>query len=102
MTADNTTPIERIGMVVFGALVVIAMPVLGLINTLGGSMSGMFEYVNGEESGYALSQAGVPEAADLTAAPIIAPNSRAILLAVALLVLGLLAVYRLRAVSGAA
>jgi len=87
-------------MIVFGALIVIAMPIIGLINTFAGSMSGMFEYVEGEESGYALSQAGVPEAAEITAQPIVGPNVRAILIAVALIVLGLLAVYRLSVVSG--
>ncbi len=88
-------------MIVIGALVVIALPIIGTLNTVGGSMSAMIAYAEGESSGYALTQAAVPEAAEITASPLVGPNTRAILIAVAILVLGAVAVYRLISLSGA-
>lgn len=95
MTEAQPTPVERIGMIVIGALIAVAMPIIGIINTLGGSMSAMIAYAEGDSSGYALTQSGVPEAAEITASPIVGPNTRAVLILVALLILGILAVYRL-------
>jgi hypothetical protein len=100
MTHEKITTVERVGMVIFGGLVVLAMPILGLLNTFAGSMSGMVEYMDGESAGYALAQSGVPEAAEITATPIVGPNIRATLLAIGLIVFGLMVVYRLISVSG--
>ncbi len=102
MTTEPITAVEKAVMLVFGALIVLAMPVLGLIVTVTGSMSPMIAWAQGESSGYALSAAGVPEGAEIVASPIIGPNARAMLIAVALVLLGLLAVYKLFQPSGEA
>jgi len=95
MTDETITTVEKAVMLANAALVVIAMPVIGLIVTLGGSMSPMVSWVQGESSGYALSAAGIPEGAQVAASPLIGPNARALLIAVALVLFGLLAVYKL-------
>lgn len=95
MTQEHLTAVERTGMIVIGALLVIAMPIIGTLNTIGGSMSAMIAYTEGDSSGYALTQAAVPEAAEITATPLVGPNTRAWLILVALLVLGAVAIYRL-------
>ena len=95
MTEENISTVDKAVMIVVGALVVIAMPILGLIVTVTGSMSPMIAWAQGESSGYALSAAGVPEGAEIVASPIVGPNARAMLLAIALVLLGLLAVYKL-------
>ena len=97
---DEITSVERVGMLLIGALVVIAMPVLGLLVTLTGSMSPMVSYSTAESSGYALTTGAIPDGAAVTAAPIVEPNLRAAMLAVAVVILGFLAIYRLLAVSG--
>lgn len=95
MTGEQLTGPERVGMVVINALVLVALPLTGLLNVFGGSMSGMVEYMADGSAGYALAQSGVPEAAEITGMPIVGPNTRAWLLLVAFIVLGILAVYRL-------
>ncbi|MFW6383990.1 MAG: hypothetical protein ACOCZC_01165 [Halodesulfurarchaeum sp.] len=95
MTDEHLTGPERVGMIVINALVLVALPLTGLLSIFGGSMSGMVEYVEDGEAGYALAQSGVPDAAEITATPIVGINTRAWLLLVAIVVLGLLAVYRL-------
>lgn len=95
MTKENLTAVERLGMIVMGALVVIALPIMGILNTIGGSMSAMIAYTEGDSSGYALTQAGVPEAAEITATPLVSPTFRAWMLLLFILVLGGIAVYRL-------
>ncbi|MFW5900494.1 MAG: hypothetical protein ACOCTH_01800 [Halodesulfurarchaeum sp.] len=100
MTHETITAVERAGMVLFAGLIVLAMPIIGLLNTVGGSMSGMVEYMEDGESGYALAQSAVPEAAEITATPIVGPNVRATMLAIALNVFALMVVYRMVSVSG--
>ena len=87
-------------MAIFGGLVVLAMPIIGLLNTVGGSMSGMFEYMAEGEAGYALAQSAIPEAAEITATPIVGPNIRATMLAIALIVFAIMVVYRMVSISG--
>ncbi|AOW79911.1 hypothetical protein HTSR_0720 [Halodesulfurarchaeum formicicum] len=100
MTQEHITAVEQAGMVIIGALVVIAMPVIGLLVTLTGSMSPMISYATEDGTAYALSQSAVPEGAEILATPLVGPNVRAAMLAIALVVLGVVAVYRLVAVSG--
>lgn len=95
MATENVTTVEKAVMLVTGALFVIAMPVIGLIVTFAGSMSPMVAYSTGESSGYALSAGGIPEGAQVVASPVIGPNTRAMLIAVGLVLFGLLAVYKL-------
>ena len=100
MTTEHLTAFERAAMIVFAGLLILAMPVIGVLNTIAGSMSGMIEYGEGDSAGYALAQSGVPEGVDVTAMPIIEPNLRATILAVALIVLALMVVYRFISISG--
>ncbi|MFB6085182.1 MAG: hypothetical protein ABEJ84_00010 [Halodesulfurarchaeum sp.] len=95
MTQEHLTAVERTGMIVIGGLFVIALPIMGILNVIGGSMSAMIAYTKGDTSGHALTQAAVPEGAKITAAPLVGPNTRAWLILLALLVLGAVAVYRL-------
>jgi asparagine N-glycosylation enzyme membrane subunit Stt3 len=100
MTHDTITAVERAGMVVFATIVILALPIIGLLNTVGGSMSGMVEYMEGDAAGYALAQSAVPEAAEITATPVVGPNTRAALLAFGLVLFALLALYRFVSISG--
>ncbi len=102
MTHEHLSAFERAAMIVFAGLVVLALPIIGVLNTIAGSMSGMIEYGTGDSAGYALSQSGIPEGMDATAMPIIEPNLRATILAIALIVLGLMVVYRFASLSGGA
>jgi len=95
MTEQTVTTVEKLVMLVTGALVIVAMPVLGLIVTVTGSMSPMVVYSQGDSSGYALAPGAIPEGAEILTTPIIGPNARAMLLAAALVLFGLLAVYKL-------
>ncbi|AKH98111.1 hypothetical protein [Halanaeroarchaeum sulfurireducens] len=97
---EHISPVERVGMLLIGALVVIAMPVLGLLVTVTGSMSAMVSYTTGDGAGHALTTGAIPDGATVTAAPVVEPNLRAIILSVALVLLGFLAIYRLLSVSG--
>ncbi|MFW6458712.1 MAG: hypothetical protein ACOCY6_04785 [Halodesulfurarchaeum sp.] len=99
MTEETLTGPERAGTIVINALVLIALPLTGLLSIFSGSMSGMVEYTADGETGYALAQSAVPEAADITAIPLIGINTRAWLLLLALVLLGGLAVYRLSTFS---
>ena len=100
MTEENISTVDKAVMLASGALVLIAMPIVGLIVTFGGSMSPMLTWVQGESSGHALSAAGVPEGAQIVASPLIGPNLRAALLVLALTLMGILAVYKLLQVGG--
>lgn len=102
MTQEHITAVERTGMIVIGALLVIALPIMGILNTIGGSMSAMIAYAEGDSSGYALTEAAVPEAAEITASPLVGPNFRAWLILLAILVLGGVAIYRLGTFGDAA
>jgi uncharacterized membrane protein len=95
MTDENLTTVDKAVMLVTGAIFVIAMPVIGLIVTLAGSMSPMVTYMTGESSGYALSAGAIPEGAQVATTPLVGPNARAALIAVALVLFGLLAIYKL-------
>ena len=99
MTTEPIDTVEKAVMLVVGALVVIAMPVLGLLVTVTGSMSPMLTYTQGDSSGHALAAGGVPDGATIVNTPIIGPNARAMLIAAALVLLGFLAVYKLFAPS---
>lgn len=100
MTQEHITAVERTGMIIIAALLVIAMPIIGILNTIGGSMSAMVAYTEGESSGYALAESAAPEAAEITASPMVGPNTRAVVIAAALIVLGALAIYRYVSLSG--
>ncbi|MFB6114155.1 MAG: hypothetical protein ABEJ58_08670 [Halodesulfurarchaeum sp.] len=95
MTEENITAVDKAVMIASGALVVLGMPVAGILVTITGSMSPMVTWAKGDSTGHALSAAGIPEGAQVVSSPLILPNTRALLLVIAVLLLGLLALYKL-------
>jgi len=95
----NITTADRIAMYIGGGLMVLAIPVMGLINVLAGYESPMYVYETTQggstTTGYAITQGTVPQAAELIHSPLIAPNIRAYIIALALVIFGLYAAYRL-------
>lgn len=94
MTEDNITTVDRAVMLAGGALVLIAMPILGILVTLSGSMSPMVAWAKGDSSGHALAASGIPDGAHVVSSPFIGPNARAALVVLAVVLFGLLALYK--------
>ncbi|MFB6266142.1 MAG: hypothetical protein ABEI31_00675 [Halodesulfurarchaeum sp.] len=93
MAREPVTTVEKAVMLVVGALMVIAFPLIGFIVTVAGSMSPMITYSQGDSTGHALSRAGVPDGAQIVSSPLVGPNLRAYLIAIGLVLFGLLAIY---------
>ncbi|MFC7046601.1 hypothetical protein ACFQH6_15375 [Halobacteriaceae archaeon GCM10025711] len=91
---QTTDLADKLAMWIGGGLIILAIPVMGLIVTLTGSMSAMYAYTLGEESGYVLAPALAPEGAEIVASPLFSPNMRAWLIAIGLTIWGLYAIYR--------
>lgn len=95
----NITTADRIAMYVGGGLLVVAIPIMGLINVLAGYESPMYVYEltqgGSTTTGYAITPGTVPQGAELIHSPLIAPNIRAYLIAFAFIIFGLYAIYRL-------
>lgn len=97
--ATDTDLADRIAMYLGGGLVVLGIVVLGLVNLLAGHESPMtiYEVTQGGQTttGYALSPALAPSGATIVSVPPVAPNLRAYIVALGLLVFGVYAIYRL-------
>ncbi|MFB6195351.1 MAG: hypothetical protein ABEI80_04205 [Haloplanus sp.] len=95
----DLTLADRIAMYIGGGLLVLAIPVLGIINVLAGYESPMYVYRmtqgGSTTTGYAITPGTVPQGAELVHSPLIAPNLRAYLVALGLIIFGLYGVYRL-------
>jgi hypothetical protein len=98
---DTPDTADRLAMYLGGGLIVLAIPVVGIINTLTGSMTPLYVYEGTEASGQAYSAAAVPQGAEVVSAPLVDPNVRAGMVALGLAIWGLFAVYRLVAGDGA-
>lgn len=91
---QTTDLADKIAMWIGGGLIVLALPVMGLIVTLTGSMSPLYAYKAGEETGTVLAPALAPEGAEIVTSPLFSPNMRAWLIAIGLTIWGLYAIYR--------
>ncbi|MFB6153331.1 MAG: hypothetical protein ABEJ27_03670 [Halodesulfurarchaeum sp.] len=95
MTTQSIPTVDKLVMIAGMVLLLVALPIAGTVVTMGGSMSPMVTYTQGDSSGHALSVAGVPDGAQATSVPLIGVNTRAVLVALALVLFALLAVYKL-------
>lgn len=90
---------DRIAMYIGGGLLLLAIPVMGILNVLAGAESPLYVYevTQGGETttGHALAPAMAPEGASIVQSPLFDPNLRAYLVAAGLVIFGLYYVYRL-------
>jgi hypothetical protein len=87
--------VDKIAMYVGGGLMVLAIPVMGILTTITGSMAPLYAYKAGEETGHVLAPSLAPEGAEIVSSPLVDPNLRAAMVLLALLVWGGCAVYKL-------
>ena len=99
MTTDTLDLADKITMYVGGGLMLLAIPVMGILNLLAGAESPLYVYeltTAGETTtGEALAPALAPEGAAIVHSPLFDPTLRAYIIALGLLVFGLYFVYRL-------
>ncbi|MFB6155625.1 MAG: hypothetical protein ABEJ22_06990 [Haloferacaceae archaeon] len=90
---------DRIAMYLGGGLLLLAIPVMGVLNILAGAESPMYAYevTQGGETttGHALTRALAPDGATIVHSPLFAPNLRAYIAALGLIIVGAYFVYRL-------
>lgn len=92
---DELDLADRIAMYLGGGLIVLAIPVMGIVNTLAGSLAPLYAYEAGEQSGLVYAPSMAPEGAEIVTSPIFDPNVRAGLVALGLLIWAGFAVYKL-------
>jgi multisubunit Na+/H+ antiporter MnhB subunit len=92
---DEIDIADRIAMYVGGGLILLAIPVMGLVNTLAGSMAPLYAYEAGEKTGLVYAPAAAPEGAEIVTSPLFDPHLRAGLVALGLLTWAGLGVYKL-------
>lgn len=94
---DKLDLADKLAMGIGGGLIILAIPVMGFITTITGSLSPLYKY-EVMEGGEAVVKYGVgpaiPDGATILAAPLFAPNMRAWLVLIGLLILALYAVYK--------
>lgn len=99
MTNTTFDLADEIAMYVGGGLILLAIPLMGIVNLLAGAESPLYAYeltAGGETTtGTALSPALVPQGATIVHSPLFDPTVRAYLVAVGLVIFGLYFVYRL-------
>lgn len=91
----NLSTMDKLAMYLGGGLLVLAIPVMGTIVILAGSMSPLYSYEAGEQSGYVLAPAMAPEGAQIVSSPIFDPVLRGYLILAGLIILMLLGVSKL-------
>lgn len=97
MTDNNLDLADKLAMGIGGGLIILAIPVMGFLTTITGSMSALYEYKvveNGEEVVKQGVGAAIPQGAEIVTAPLFAPNLRAGLVFLGLLVFALYGVYK--------
>lgn len=88
---------DKLAMGIGGGLIILAIPVMGFLTTITGSMSAFYEYKvveGGEEVVKQGVGAAIPQGAEIVNAPLFAPNLRAGLVFLGLLVFALYGVYK--------
>lgn len=97
MSTNNLDLADKLAMGIGGGLIILAIPVMGLLTTLAGSMSPFYTYTV-VEGGETVTKTGlgpaIPEGATIVTAPLFAPNMRATLVLIGLLVFALYGVYK--------
>lgn len=91
----NLTTMDKLAMYVGGGLIILGIPVMGLIVTLGGSMSPLYAWETADKSGTVLAPSMAPEGASIVTSPIFDPVLRGYLVLLGLAIFMLLGVYKL-------
>ena len=90
---------DRIAMLLGGGLLVLAIPVMGVLNVLAGAETPLYTYeatqAGETTTGQVLAPALAPEGATIVQSPLFDPTMRAYLAAAGLIVFGLYYAYRL-------
>lgn len=98
MTDDTLDVVDKVAMTLGGGLIILAIPVIGFLTTITGSMSPLYKYQVTNEAGEAVVkygfESGIPEGATVLADPLVDPMTRAWIVFIGLLVFGLYGVYR--------
>ena len=76
----NLSSMDKLAMYIGGALIVLAIPVMGTIVMLAGSMSPLYTYSTGDGTGTTLAPSMAPEGAEIVASPVIDPILRGYLI----------------------
>lgn len=103
MTKFNLDLADKLAMGIGGGLIILAIPVMGFLTTITGSMSPFYQYKVMENGEAVVKQgvaASIPQGAEIVNAPLFSPSLRAWLVFLGLLVFALYGVYK--AFSGAA
>jgi len=97
MTNNNLDIVDKLAMGIGGGLIILAIPVMGFLTTITGSMSAFYTYTV-MEGGEAVTKTGVgpaiPAGAEIVNAPLFAPNLRATLVLLGLVVFALYGAYK--------
>jgi len=91
----NLNTMDRIAMYLGGGLIILAIPVMGVIVTLAGSMSPLYSFTAGDASGTVLNPAMAPEGAQIVSSPVFDPILRGYLILLGLIIFMLLGIYKL-------
>lgn len=98
MNMDKLDLADKIAMGVGGGLIILAIPVMGFLTTITGSMSPLYTY-KVAKGGETVTKHGVgpavPASAEVVNAPLFGPNMRAGLVFLGLLVFALYGAYKL-------
>jgi hypothetical protein len=101
MTDDTLDIVDKLAMTVGGGLILLAIPVIGFLTTITGSMSPLYEYQVTNKAGETVVKTGlaknIPDGATILTEPLVDPMTRAWIVFVGLLVLAGYAVYRVLA-----
>ncbi|MFB6089948.1 MAG: hypothetical protein ABEJ97_02710 [Halobellus sp.] len=98
MTKDTLDLADKIAMYVGTGLILLAIPVIGFLTTITGSMSPLYKYQVTTEAGKKVVKYGlassIPEGATVLQAPLVAPMTRGWIAFIGLAILALYAIYR--------
>lgn len=97
MTNDKLDLADKLAMGIGGGLIILAIPVMGFLTTITGSMSPYYTIrvmENGEAVTKTVLGPAIPAGAEIVNAPLFAPNLRASLVLIGLLVFALYGVYK--------
>lgn len=98
MTDDTLDIVDKATMIVGGGLILLAIPVLGFLTTIAGSMSPLYKYQVTNEAGETVVKHGleqsIPEGATILTDPLVDPMTRAWIVFFGLAIFALYGVYR--------
>lgn len=88
MTQFTDLPlVDKLAIGIGGGLVILGTVVLGILELLAGNLAPVYQATVDGEAVTAITQAGLPEGAVITSAPLVPPNIRAALIVLGIVVL---------------